>query len=158
MVESRCRPDTLLRKTGRLGRGVRVEGRPFDVASAGPEPGAADLVGVRFPGDAIGARPLRRRSPREARYRMIEASPPEMHRTGFADETRSEFLKHFVHPREDEPKAMHRLGVIGGVRVVLLKRNWIGYFDRGGPNLYIQSEFGKRCHELSIKLGDALRF
>src|ERR1019366_9497797 len=112
MGESRCWPNTLLRKAGRLGRGVGVEGGALDVASAGPEPGAADLVGIRFHRHAIGARPLRRDSSREARNRMIEASPPEVHRTDFADETRPEFLEHFVHPCEDEPKAMHRLVVI----------------------------------------------
>src|ERR1019366_3092208 len=78
MVESRCWPHTLLRKTGWLRRGVGIESRALDVATAGPEPGAADLVGIRFAGDAIGARPLRRHSSRETRNRMIEAAPPEM--------------------------------------------------------------------------------
>ena len=91
----------------RIGIGVEESLRP----TTGPEPAAADLVGVGLAGDVVrqvrhAAGMLRGPSPREAGHRQVEATPEEVHRAALADEAGAEGREDPVRLHQHTPEAI----------------------------------------------------
>ncbi len=96
MIKSRGRLNFLLGKAGWFGRGIGIECRTLDLASAGPDSRTDHFVGLRFAGDGIRAGAFGSAATGKARHRQVEAAPEKMHRTVFADEAGAKFLENIV--------------------------------------------------------------
>ena len=75
------------------------------------------LVRVAFRGDLVGAFARRRGTAGEACHRVIEAAPPEMYGTDFADEARTKLLEDLV---DGNQRALEKIDVVSIVRFVNL--------------------------------------
>src|SRR5205823_6980855 len=98
------------------------------LAVAGPEPAAADLMGIgklHHPVGAVwyAARVLGRRPAGEPADGQIETAPEEMHRTHLAHKTGTKLLHHALHDHQRLPEAIRRLGVVLVVDPVVLERD-----------------------------------
>src|SRR5579883_285796 len=155
MIKSRRGTDRISFESGRLGRGVGIKRRAFDLASSGPESGAAGFVRIGLARDRVG--PLRRRSAGEPSDRQIEAAPEEMHRAALADEARTKILQNRAGRNENAPEAMRILGIVRFMHFVLRERNRVSDLVRAGMNLYLDTERIELSHQLAIKLGHAPR-
>src|SRR4029077_14942455 len=71
-----------------LGSHVGIKSCIFDVIPARPEGNTADLVGIRFSRHAVGPGSFWGPAAGKTADRKIKASPKEMHRATFPDESR----------------------------------------------------------------------
>src|SRR5260370_30347372 len=92
VIEGRLWPNASFCKTWRFRRCIGVKSRPLGVPSTRPESGAADFVRVRLPGNRVSARPLPRRSAREAGHPKIEGAPQKIERACFPPKAARELL------------------------------------------------------------------
>src|SRR5579863_8099456 len=108
-----------------LGTGIRIVGRLFHVAAAGPEADGADFVGIGFPGDEIGAGAFGRAASRKAANGEIEAAPEEMDWAAFADEQSAEIVKDIATRSENTPEFVDGFAVVGGMSFILVEGDGI---------------------------------
>src|SRR5215813_8936920 len=80
-----------------------------------------------------------------------------MDRAGLAHEARPEFVEYVVHRRQDSPEAIRTLWIVGGVRCVLIKRNWIGYFNGHPPDVNIDFRRVKHTHHVLVEVSHSAR-
>src|ERR1017187_8351460 len=141
MIEGRLRLHFVLRKSGRLGRGIGVKCGPINPTTAGPETRTTYFVRVGLSRNWIGAGTRWSDTAAEAGHGKVEASPKELHRAGLADETGAKLLEHGVAPHQDSPESVNRVGIVGGVDLVRLEWNWIGKFVGHGVDVHLDSQF-----------------
>src|SRR5580700_1793432 len=157
MIKSRRGLHFLLGKTRRLGRGVGVERRAFNVAAARPESRAAHFLRISLAGDRIGADAFRSAPPREPRHAQIEASPEKMYRTVLANESGPEFPEDVVTQNQDLPEAVRIFGIVRSMLRVAGKANRVWHLAWHGPDFHLYAERPQGRHELRIKIGDRFR-
>ena len=140
MIERLRWSDRMLDKSGRLGRGICVEGSSFDVAAAWPETMADYLVRVGLPRDAVGAFALGCAASREARHGQVEAAPEKMNGAHFADKGGAELLKNCVYEHQNPPEPVDILRIVRGMLHVLIERNRVRNFHRHLPDLHLNTK------------------
>src|SRR5437762_1949827 len=145
------------RNTGRRVPLLDRRGGGVADAAAGPKADAADLVGIGFAGDGIGAGALWSAASGKARDRMVEAAPEKMHGAGLAQEAGAELLENAVRGDENLPEPADGFGIVGGVNLVLVKGNRIGNFHRHFPNADLDARRMQNAHERVVKIGHRSR-
>jgi hypothetical protein len=135
-----------------LGSHVVIEGWPFE-AAAGPKADAADLVGIGFAGDGIGAGAFRGGATGKTGDGMVEATPEKVHGAGLAEEAGAELLENAIHGDEDLPEPARIFGIVRGVDAILVKGNGVGDFHWHFPNLDLDARRAKHAHKGLIKIG-----
>src|SRR5437899_9571340 len=108
------RADARFAEARRLGSHVGIEGWSFD-AGAGPKADAADLVGIGFAGDGIGAGAFRSGTAGKAGDGMVKAAPEKVYRAGLAEEARAELLENAIDRDEELPEPACIFGMGAGV-------------------------------------------
>src|SRR5437763_8405847 len=103
------------------------------------------------------ARMRRGRSPGETCHCQIETAPEKMHRTAFAAETRTKFLKNTIGLQKDAPEAVGIFQIIRGMFLITIERDRFQHFVRLHSNLYFNRELAEVVHYLTIKIRDTLR-
>src|ERR1035438_3130708 len=152
MIKRRLGSHFVLRETGGLRSGVGVERCPIHTTASRPEAGAAYFVRVGLSRDRIGANTRRSNPPAEACRGQVETSPEEMYGTGLAGEVRTKILEHSITPRQDPVETIYRIGMIGGMDIVFLKRNRVRKFVGHGMEVHVNSQLPKRVHEFPVEL------
>src|SRR5580698_8905452 len=157
MIESFRGLYPLLGKARRLGRGIRIERRTFDVAAARPESRADHLMRIGLARHGIGAHALRSPPPGEPRHTEIKASPEEMYRTVLADKPRPEFLKDVIARDQYLPEALRMFRIVRGMLGVAGKTHRVRHLNRHSPDFHLNTDRSQRRHELRIEIRDRLR-
>src|SRR5271154_3554997 len=136
MIVGLCRPHRRLPETRWLRRRVRIVRCALDVAASRPESRAAHLVRIRLARDRIRPRTLRRAPSRKSRRRQVEAPPEKMHRARFTYKSRAKFLKLLFAARQNPPKTVGVLRIVGSVLRVLVKRDRVRNLHRHPPDFH----------------------
>src|SRR5437762_8039438 len=100
------------------------------------------------------ARMRRRWSSGETCHLQIKTAPEKMHRTAFATETRSKFLKYAIALYENAPEPVSIFGIIRAVLFILIERDRIFDLIRRSVDGYRQLEIAQCLHHGPIKLGN----
>src|SRR5579884_2328278 len=162
LVQGRCGANFCLRKASRFRIRIGVINRLGHSCVPGPETKAAHFLRVCFPGDGVrqmrNSSRMRWRWPSgEPRYREIETSPEEMHRTAFAAKIRPEFLENAIALRQNAPEPVGVCAVVGTMLLVLVERNWVLNFIWRRVDFDRQFEVAQRLHQGEIKVCHCLR-
>ncbi|MCO5571888.1 hypothetical protein L7F22_025636 [Adiantum nelumboides] len=145
-----------------VGRGVGVGVEGALLAAAGPEAAAGQLPRVALDHDPVAAvghpaRVRRRRPAGEAGARQVHAAPEEVHRADLADEVRPELTDHPVRLQQLPPEQGGRLGVVGGVGVVLGERDRRVDLVGVRPDRRGDPEPAEDVQDRAVELGDRHR-
>src|SRR5258707_3426709 len=147
----------LLGKAWRLRRRISVKCRTLDVAGTRPESRANHFMRIGLAGNGICSRAFRSAPSREACHAEIEASPKKMHRTVFANETGTTFLKDVLAEDQDLPEAVCIFGIVRSVLRVALEPHRVRHLTWHGPEIHCNAQRPQGRHEFRIEVCDRLR-
>src|SRR5437762_8940728 len=95
---------------------------------------------IRVPCNQIRTFPFRSATSGKSGHGEIEAAPEEMYGACLSDKLASEFFKSSINRQKNLMEPVHILGIIGGMLIVIGKRNRIRNLDRLRPYLHVN------CH------------
>src|SRR5437763_104843 len=112
---------------------------------------------IRLPCNRVRAFPFRRAASRKPGNGEIEAAPEEMYRAYLSDKLASEFFESRIGLQKNSMEPVHVLGIVGGMLIIIGKRNRIRDLDRFRPYLYVNCHRMQCSHEFTVEVRDRAR-